>query len=93
MTIWTAMVLITLIASVAGVIGSVASARYRAKNGLRVDWMGNEIPVLGENSGENAALQQEVQQLRDRVRVLERIVTDGHEGNLLSEQIESLRDR
>lgn len=93
MTFWTAMVMIALIVSVASVIGSIANARLRAQRGLRVDWAGGEVPVVPHDDRANAALQNEVQELRDRVKVLERIVTDGREGRSLAEQIESLRDR
>jgi TolA-binding protein len=40
---------------------------------------------------ENAQLRSQVQQLQDRIRVLERIVTDG--GVQTAAQIEALRDR
>jgi len=40
---------------------------------------------------ENARLRQQVQQLQDRIRVLERIVTDG--GVQTAAQIEALRER
>ena len=45
-------------------------------------------PVDGQ---ENARLRQQVQQLQDRIRVLERIVTD--RGVETAAQIEALRDR
>lgn len=93
MTFWTAMVMIALIVSVASVIGSIANARLRAQRGLRVDWTGSEVPVVPPDDRVRAALEDEVQELRDRVKVLERIVTDGREGRSLAEQIESLRDR
>jgi hypothetical protein len=37
-------------------------------------------------------LQHEVTELRERVKVLERIATDGRQSNLLANEIESLRD-
>lgn len=37
-------------------------------------------------------LQSEVTELRERVKVLERIATDGRQSNLLASEIESLRD-
>lgn len=93
MNIYFAAVLIALIVSVAGVIGSIANARLRAQRGLRVDWMGSEVPVHKDDGGEKAALREEVQELRDRVKVLERIVTDGREAHSVAAQIENLRDR
>ena len=48
--------------------------------------------MMGEKSdAENARLRQQVQQLQDRLRVLERIVTDS--GVQTAAQIEALRDR
>ena len=38
------------------------------------------------------ALEREVEELRERVKVLERIATDGRETRLLSDEIEKLRD-
>jgi hypothetical protein len=46
---------------------------------------------LPANSQENDRLRAQVQQLQDRIRVLERIVTDG--GVQTAAQIEALRDR
>ena len=43
------------------------------------------------NDAENARLRHQVQQLQDRIRVLERIVTDG--GVQTAAQIEALRER
>ena len=43
------------------------------------------------NDAENARLRGQVQQLQDRIKVLERIVTD--RGAQTAEQIEALRDR
>jgi hypothetical protein len=43
------------------------------------------------NNAENAQLRNQVQQLQDRIRVLERIVTD--RGVETAAQIEALRDR
>jgi hypothetical protein len=95
---YAALVLAVLIVSVAGVIGSVLSARYRAQSGLRKDWMGNEVPIEREDDGSKAALQREVEDLRERVKVLERITTDANSietrgSRAIADQIESLRDR
>jgi hypothetical protein len=45
------------------------------------------------DSGREAELEREVQELRERVKVLERIATDGRDTRLLSDEIEKLRDR
>ena len=86
-------VLIVLIVSAASVIGSVMNARLRAHRGLRVDWMGSEVPIAPNDDREKAALRDEVKELRERVKVLERIVTDGREAHSVAAQIENLRDR
>jgi hypothetical protein len=44
-------------------------------------------------SGREAELEREVEELRERVKVLERIATDGRETRLLSDEIEKLRDK
>lgn len=46
---------------------------------------------LPANDAENARLKGQVQQLQDRIKVLERIVTD--RGAETADQIEALRDR
>jgi hypothetical protein len=64
-------------------------AKHRARNGITLDWMGGEKPV--ERS--DPALQREVEELRERVKVLERIATEDRETKLLSAEIESLREK
>lgn len=98
MSFWAAMVLITAIVSVAGVIGSIANARIRERQGLRMDWMGNEVPNQPQDDGAKAMLQREVEELRERIKVLERITTDANSlesrgSRAIAEEIESLRDR
>jgi hypothetical protein len=76
-------VVIVLIVSVANVL----RARYRgeARRGRTRD----------QDSGESDALRAEVRQLKDRIQVLEAIVTDGdrNRGLALEREIEQLRDR
>jgi hypothetical protein len=55
--------------------------------------MGGEVPVAPGDDREKAALRDEVKELRERVKVLERIVTDGREAHSVAAQIENLRDR
>ncbi|MGN6849137.1 MAG: hypothetical protein ACTHJK_06640 [Sphingomicrobium sp.] len=50
-----------------------------------------KFPASPEEPAENARLRGQVQQLQDRIRVLERIVTD--RGVETAAQIEALRDR
>ena len=93
MNMWAALVMIALIISIASVIGAVMTANLRAKQGLRKDWLGNEVPILDKDDGSKDVLEREVVELRERVKVLERIATDGRETSAIAEQIENLRDR
>lgn len=68
----------------------VQKAKHRAKNGIAVDWMGGEKPIAPPT---DPALQREVEELRERVKVLERIATEDRETKLLSAEIESLREK
>ena len=65
-------------------------AKHRAKNGIAVDWMGGEKPIAPPT---NPALEREVEELRERVKVLERIATEDRETRKLSAEIESLREK
>lgn len=66
-------------------IGRVLQARYRHTND-------SPRPDPAE-ALENRQLRQEVQALRDRVQVLERVITDNHSSSDLDREIERLRDR
>ena len=68
----------------------VQKAKHRAKNGIAVDWMGGEKPIAPPT---NPALEREVEELRERVKVLERIATEDRETKKLSAEIESLREK
>jgi hypothetical protein len=68
----------------------VQKAKHRARNGIAVDWMGGEKPIAPPT---NPALEREVEELRERVKVLERIATEERETKLLSAEIESLREK
>lgn len=85
MSFWTAIVVIVAIIAFAEVV----KTRHRARHGITTDAMGNEKPVLRED----AALKREVEELRERVKVLERIATEERETKLLSAEIESLREK
>ena len=71
-------------------VAEVLKAKYRAKNGVALDWMGGEKPIAPPV---NPALEREVEELRERVKVLERIATEDRETKLLSAEIESLREK
>jgi len=81
-----AVVMIVVIIS----IGQVLQARYRARHGITTDVMGNEKPIAPPT---NPALEREVEELRERIKVLERIATEDRETKLLSAEIESLREK
>ena len=73
-------------------IGSVLKARY----GIRKDKWGNEVFRGGmadtATAAENARLKEELRAIRERVQVLERVVTDTEGSVRLDREIESLRD-
>lgn len=66
-------------------IARVLQARYRYS-----DRANRPDPAEAQ---ENRQLRQEVQALRDRVQVLERVITDNHSSSDLDREIEKLRDR
>jgi hypothetical protein len=68
-------------------IGRVLQERYRAIGRLR-DGEGASL-----SSGDVARSPDEVRQLKERVAVLERLITDSHGRADLERQIEQLRDR
>jgi hypothetical protein len=88
MSFWTAIVIIVAIACVAEVL----KAKYRSKHGFTTttDIMGNESHHAPQA---NPALEREVEELRERVKVLERIATEDRETKRLSAEIESLREK
>jgi hypothetical protein len=79
-----------LLISVAGMIYSAWRSKHLAKLGAYQDDNG-KIHQL--DSGREAELEREIEELRERVKVLERIATDGRETRLLSDEIDKLRDK
>ena len=63
-------------------------SRHNARLGYGADEEGRPIG----NPQREAELRREVEELRERVQVLERIATDGTEAKRLSAEIERLRD-
>jgi hypothetical protein len=61
-----------------------AQAKMIAQRDARLDQL---------EKGREAELENEVTELRERVKVLERITVDGRETHLLSDEIEKLRDK
>ena len=62
----------------------VLTARYRA--------MG-DAPTKPADSIDTLRLRDEVQQMKERIQVLERVITDNHKSVDLDREIERLRDR
>ncbi len=84
-----AIVLIVLISAMAKLIRS----RHRVEHGVIRDRYGAESPSV---SYKEQALQREVEDLRERIKVLERITTDANSTNerhskAIADEIESLR--
>lgn len=65
-------------------VGKILSERYRALGRERDD---------GRPPADTIAAQGEIRQLKERVAVLERVITDNHGSVDLGRQIEELRDR
>ncbi|MEZ0243646.1 MAG: hypothetical protein ACAH11_09745 [Sphingomonas sp.] len=75
-----------------GTIGSVIKARM----GVRKDQWGNETIVHADPAGkdENDRLRREVGSLKERIQVLERVITDDESNSKrLDREIERLRDK
>lgn len=85
MTMWTAIVVIVAIFCLAEVL----KAKHLARHGIITDSMGNEMPLVQEND----ELKREIEDLRERIKVLERIATEDRESKLLSVEIEKLREK
>ena len=85
----TAMIWAIATVIIVAIIGftEVQKAKHRARHGITTDVMGNEKPVLPDE------VKREVEELRERVRVLERIATDDPDSRRLSVEIESLREK
>lgn len=78
---------IVLIVSVAGVL--------KAKYGVRKDQWGNETIVSDDRTkAENDRLRSEIGSLKERIQVLERVITDDEtDAKRLDREIERLRDK
>ena len=69
-------------------VTSVLKARYRARHGIVADEKGNERLARG---GDAAAMRSEIAALKERIIVLERVITDNHSATVLDREIEKLR--
>jgi hypothetical protein len=85
MSLWTAIVVIAIVA----IMADLWKAKHRARHGITTDWMGGDKPIAPPT---NPALEREVEELRERVKVLERIATEDRDSKRLSAEIESLRE-
>lgn len=85
---WTAIVMIVAISAFA----SVMRARYHGRGDARGEhrWHDHQPPAPRQPDPE---LQREVETLRKRLEVLERIATDERQSKSIAAEIESLRDK
>ncbi len=74
-------VMIVLIVMIAGIVKSRHKSGRHAERGSLM------------NDPEAARLRDEVQQMKERIQVLERVITDNHKSVDLDREIERLRDR
>lgn len=71
-------------------IGKVLQARYGVTKGKHA---GDSFQSAPADLAENARLREELRMLRERIQVLERVVTDSETSSVrLDREIESLRD-
>ncbi len=70
------------------VLGAVIRSRHNAVNGYPSDRHGNPVGP----SPREREMEAELEQLRERVKVLERIATEDGEARRISSEIEKLRD-
>lgn len=85
---WTAIMVIAIVAITQ--YARVMRAKYNAQHGIVEDRKGR-VQMLAQPT--DSELQREVETLRERIKVLERIATDEHKPQALAAEIESLRDR
>lgn len=85
MNMWTAIVVIVAIAAFARVM----AARYNARH----DFIDRERTPPGVTRPAEPELQRELETLRKRLEVLERIATDERQTKAIAAEIESLREK
>lgn len=87
------MVEIILLIIVLAVVGKMMNQRMLERRGTREDRFLDITPDRGdrEDSADNHRLRDEVQQLKSRIQVLERIAVEKE--NSLAREIDQLRDR
>jgi len=88
-------IFIVMIVSIAGVL----RARYRAQHGIIEDRKGRvQFIARPEDEATKAELLRELETLRERIKVLERIATDANtteqrQSRSIAAEIEALRDK
>ena len=92
MSIWTAIVIIVAVVA----ISRVMRERRLAHRDYREDYRLDSADF--ETRARDASLEREIEDLRERIKVLERIATDGNsldarETRRISEEIEALRKK
>ncbi|KQM22249.1 hypothetical protein [Novosphingobium sp. Leaf2] len=88
MSFWTAVVVLAGI----GCITWLKAQRYRALgDAASADRIGRRGPAY-DHSARERELERQVEEMRKRIIVLERIATDEKRGNDLAREIESLRE-
>lgn len=89
-----AIVLIVIVSAIAKVVRTAIMARMPGDKQMILDRKGRRREFHQIASGptpEETALRAEVEQLRERIKVLERIATEDRKARDLSDEIESLR--
>lgn len=90
MSMWTAIVVIVAISAFARVM----LARYHARQRSDADaHQRQRVTPDGPGGPADPELQREIETLRKRLEVLERIATDERQSKSIAAEIESLRDR
>lgn len=94
MSMWSAIVLIVMI----GAVASILRARYNSQAGITEDMMGNQtINHRPERPETDEEAQREIETLKERIAVLERIAYDknnttAQERARISAEIDALRE-
>ncbi|MBB3955208.1 hypothetical protein [Novosphingobium sediminicola] len=95
MNFWEAIVLIVIITSVAKVFQAGLYSRSGRARRVTIDDKGKQTIIEHADNAEteirNQRLNREVEELRERIKVLERIATEDRKARDLADEIESLR--
>ncbi|WP_294238026.1 hypothetical protein [uncultured Sphingomonas sp.] len=71
-------------------IASIFKAKHKHRGSTGTDWIEQ---ARSEGARDTQALRGEIQQLKERIQVLERVITDERKSIDLDREIERLRDR